>query len=348
VQKIKNLTYQHVDQATADKLKENENVEDVIKHGWGRHNSLNRLFTAMARTAGVEASLVRVAERDDGFFHRGIPNIEQLDSEIVQVKLDGQPIYVDPGTLFCPFGMLPWADTGSSGMIEERNGATTFLETPFPKGAAARRVRAADLKLDRNGMLSGTLKLTFEGAEALEWRLAYRESDDKERKKVMEEEVKQWLPSNAVVTLKSVNNWQAAEPTLAADFDVSVGGFGTPAGRRLLIPGSIFREQPRFTYNKRVNSIYFHHAYVDADDVSLTIPDGLQVESLPAPKSSDPSSAVRYVTKSEQKGNVIHLTREVAVEGVLFPVKYYGALKEFYSKVKAGDEEPAILRVAGQ
>ena len=348
VQKIKNLTYQRVDQATFDKLKDNENVEDVLKHGWGRHNALNRLFTSMARAAGVEASLVRVAERDDGFFHKAIPNIEQLDSEIVQVKLDGQPLYLDPGTLYCPFGMLPWADTGVAGLIEERNGTTTFLETPSYKAAAARRLRTADLKLERDGTLSGTLKLTFEGAEALEWRLAYRESDDKERQKVMEDEVKQWLPSNAVVTLKSVSNWQASDPTLVADFDVSVGGFGTPAGRRLLIPGSIFRERPRFTFAKRTNSIYFHHAYADADDVLLTIPERLQIESLPAPKNADNGNVVRYNTKSEQKGNVIHLTREVDVEGVLFPVKYYGALKQFYSNVKAGDEEPAVLRVAGQ
>lgn len=52
-----------------EKLKDNNNVEDVLKHGYGSPQDINRFFVALARAAGFEADWVNIAPRNRNFFH---------------------------------------------------------------------------------------------------------------------------------------------------------------------------------------------------------------------------------------------------------------------------------------
>src|SRR5262249_17070451 len=49
-------------------IKVNQGAEDVIRQHGGSHDDLNRLFVALARAAGLPASLIWVPSRDSQFF----------------------------------------------------------------------------------------------------------------------------------------------------------------------------------------------------------------------------------------------------------------------------------------
>lgn len=349
VQKIRNLTYERdktEKEEQKENLKDNNNVEDVLKHGYGYHNSINRLYAALLRAAGIDAALMKVSERDDQFFHRNIPIWGQLTSELVVARDGSKELFLDPGIPYCPFGLLSWEDTGAEGVRIDKDG-TSFFKTPQPIADNAVTTRKAQLRLDREGTLTGTLQLSFSGIEALRRRLGWREDDDTQRKKDLEEEVKGWLPAGATVELTRMDGWSSGNVPLSVDLKLTVPGFAAVTGKRILLTTSVLHGQDRnpFQHAKRVTPVYFHYPFLHVDDVTITLPERAQVENTPAPQSLKAGFG-SYDVKVEKSGADLHVTRQFRMDGVMFKTEYYPALQQFYGLVRAGDDQQAILRTS--
>ena len=80
-------------------------------------------------------------------------------------------MYLDPGSPFCPFGILPWEDTGVSGLQLDKNVTDVWVQphTPSVDDAAIKRV--AKMKLEEDGSLTGDVEVTFIGQDAFRRRL---------------------------------------------------------------------------------------------------------------------------------------------------------------------------------
>ncbi len=91
--------------------------------------------------------------------------------------------YFDPGRAFTPFGLLPWMETGVTGLRLNKDGGS-WIETTLPESSVSRIERKADLKLSQEtGELEGKLTVTFTGLEALGLRVEERHEDETNRKK---------------------------------------------------------------------------------------------------------------------------------------------------------------------
>jgi Domain of Unknown Function with PDB structure (DUF3857)/Transglutaminase-like superfamily len=351
VQKIENLSYEREKtekEQEREKRKDLMNVEDVLKYGYGYQNSLNPLFVALARAAGFDASVVRVAERYDSFFHKEILSFNQLGVNIGMVRLNGKEMYFSPGTPYCPFGLLPWEDTTVVGVRADRsdkNGAT-FIQTPNMPASATVTARKANLRLDRDGTLSGEMTVTFTGQEALRRRLEARDEDETKRKKDLEDEVKGSITNASTVELVKVDKWESTEP-LSATFKLSIPGYAAGTGKRLIVPSYAFSgaKGHGFQQAKRVQPIYFSYSWQEQDDITVQLPDGVQVESLPKPRENN-QRVVQYVANVTNSGNTLKLSRLFAVDGLMFPVDAYGAIQGFFNLVKAGDDDQVVLKYA--
>jgi transglutaminase-like putative cysteine protease len=141
-QEVKNLDFERRgDSPAQEKPKANENVEDVWKSGVGTGRDINLLFLALTRAAGFEAYFVRLSGRSEYFFKPQRMNAAELEADAVLVKSEGKDLYLDPATKFAPYGLMPWAETGVSGLRIDRQGGT-WIRTPLPgisvtKGGAA-------------------------------------------------------------------------------------------------------------------------------------------------------------------------------------------------------------------
>ncbi len=237
VQKIRNTSFEHekTDQeAKREKLKENENVEDVLKHGVGGGVAIDYVFCAMARAAGFEASVVRVSTRNRYFFVKNLPETRQLNDVVISVKLNGTDIYLDPGTAFAPFGLLPWMETGVTGLKLDKQGSQ-FVTTTQTAPADAVTQRVAKLVMGDDGQVAGKLTVTFSGQEALRRRLDAEDDDEAARKKSLLDEAKSWVPAGATVDLTNAPDWTGPDAPLVAEFSVKMPVWGAATGRRLLL-----------------------------------------------------------------------------------------------------------------
>src|SRR5580765_6543793 len=130
-QEIRNLSYERrrtEKEQKKEELKPPKTVLDVLRHGYGSRNDVTMLFVAMARGAGFTASVALVSSRESRLFDREVMSFSQLDSEIAVVRLNGKRVFLDPGTRFCPYGLLRWNRTGTAAMDMSDPGA--LINTP--------------------------------------------------------------------------------------------------------------------------------------------------------------------------------------------------------------------------
>jgi Domain of Unknown Function with PDB structure (DUF3857) len=347
VQQLRNTAYevQKTEQEQQrNKEKPAENVEDIWKRGFGRESDLTWLFLALARSAGFEAYGVLVPNREEFFFNPKTMNSGRLDETIVQVKLNGKDLYLAPAAAFTPFGLLKWQETGVQGLRLDKDGGT-WIQTSIPDSSVSEVERKANLKLSDTGDLEGNVTVTFTGLEALRRRVEERNEDQAARKKFLEDEVKQYIPAAAEVELANQPDWGSSAQTLVAEFKLKIPGWASAAGHRELLPVGLFSASERhlFDHSERVQPIYMEFPSQRADDVTIELPAGWQVGSLPpAPNQNAP--IVGYALTAEDVQGRLHLRRTLRVDFLLLDPKYYPALRNFFHLVKAGDEEQVVLQ----
>jgi hypothetical protein len=342
-QQIRNLNYE----VKRERLKDNHNIEDVIKHGYGSGRDINEVFLGLARAAGFEAHLVMLSSREKIFFRREIQDSRQLNWNAVEVKVADQYRYFDPGMNYCPFGMLHWSVTGVAGVRLQREGGALII-TPNPTSNEAMIERKANFRWSEDG-IKGEAIITYRGQEAFIKRLGGVNDDDNTRKKDLEDEVQGWLPEGSSAKLTSVTGWESTDGPLTASFSIELQNFGASTGQRLILPLDIFASHthPAFQHDKRKYPVYFSYPYQEYDQISLEVPTGYQVEKLPT-NSKEKSEYGRYASAWAQQGNVLTMQRRFAMDWFYFQPEQYAGLKEFFNKVHNSDQESAILHVQKQ
>ncbi len=345
-QQIRNLTFERdrsEQEQRRQKLRDIYSVEDVWKRGYGNGYEITWLFLSLAQAAGFDASPVRVSTRDRYFFNPQLMDTFELNTNVVLVKVDGKDLYFDPGTAFTPYGLLPWYETAVQGRKLDKDGGS-WVQTPLPESSQSRVERKALLNLTDDGGLEGKVTVTFTGLEALWRRLDELEEDDAARKKFLEDEIKDSISAASEVKLTNQPDWKSSSPTMVAEYDIKVPGWAVPAGKRELLPVGLFSEPEKhmFDHATRAFPIYFHFPFQISDDVTINLPSGLQVNSLP-PAQDIGGKVVRYTLAPDGKGGTLHWTRSLSVDILLMQSKYYPALQSFYQKVRTGDEQQIVL-----
>ncbi len=340
-QQIRNLSY--TTSETEPERGGNAKAKDVLARGYGSGAEINRLFVALARAAGFDASIAWIGGRHRTFFRREVLDAGQLNAHVVTVRVSSEDIYLDPGTPYTPFGLLSWEQTGVQGIVL-RKAISGFVTTPNPVSADARTERKATLRLAPDGTLEGKGHVVFHGQEALRRRLRAFEKDDSARREQVEEELKGWLPAEATVEVDSIQHWENPEEPLRVEFTVEASDLATVAGRRLLLPLGVFQtnEGSPFQHAKRVHPVYFPHPWEEDDEIILRVPVGYEVEGMPEPQRNTPPFG-QYEMSCEKHPDGVLMRRRLVVEGYYYKVEHYPVLRHFFSQVKAGDEQQLVL-----
>ena len=347
VQQIRNTSYEvrkTEQQQKRDKEKDANNVEDVWKRGYGDGVQLNWLYLGLVRAAGFEGYAVKASDRRNYFFQPGMMDPRKLNADLVVVKVNGKDIFCDPGAAFTPFGLLDWTETSVPGLRLDKEGGT-WIKTMLPTPTDSTIERSATLTLSDTGDLEGKLKITFTGLEARRRRVEERNEDEAERKKYMEDTAKEYVPVACEVDLTNKPDWTSSSNPLVAEYSLKIPGWVSGAGRRGLLPVGIFAAAERgvFDHANRVHPIYFEFPSVKADDITISLPLGWQVSSLPKALNND-AKAVVYTMSAENDKNSLHIKRKLSMDIILIEQKFYPALRHFFQSVRSGDEEQVVLQ----
>ena len=356
VQQIRALSYEPEKtkkERKQENLKENKNAAEVLNHGYAFTNEINLAFIALARAAGFKAYPVRLAARNRAFFVPERLDPYQLNSLVAEVLVGDTQLlgitnsrFFDPATAYCPYNLLPWEETDTSGIrVDALNGA--IATTPFEDTKDAVVRRDAEFQLDADGNLSGKLSITYEGQEALQRRLRAIDQDEVERRKALEEQMQSLLPRGGSAKLLSAQGWTDSEKPLKAEFEIQVPSYANKAGQRFLMPVGIFHlnGQQGLSSARRTHPVYLDFPWESHEQVKLALPPGFQVESLP-PVAMIDRGPTTFESSATQQGNVLRLNRTMKMAAYYVPVEKYPSLKYFYEQIRSSDEQQAVLKPA--
>jgi hypothetical protein len=194
------------------------------------------------------------------------------------------------------------------------------------------------------GPASGTLTVEYKGQHAITHRLEARDTDAAGRTKMLEDEVQHWLPADAEVKLVNSPEWENAEKPFQAIFEVHCNIF-VSAGHRTLVPTHLLEmnSQPRFPHAERVNKVYFAYPYAEIDETRVTLPEGMQVESLPQPVRNKLDFAA-YIADYKKGTRDFVAGRQLVIGLEMFEPKDYHTLKSFYDEAHTHDQSQAVIQ----
>jgi hypothetical protein len=351
VMKLDNSSYNRSRSVAEDKaggLGPAKTTDDVWERKRGNDDQLADLFVAMARAAGLKAYVMTVTDRNRSIFNVNYLSFSQFDDDIAIVNIDGKDQFFDPGERYCPYGHLAWRHTWVQG-LRQTDGASALASTPSESYKDSRIERIADLTLDDHGEATGTLKFTWTGAPALNWRQVDLRGDDTALNHDLQTSVEHMMPAGMDVKVAGIEHLDDYEQPLTVTFNVK-GPIGSATGKRLIIPSDIFEAnaRPTFPHEKREVAVYFNYADAMQDAMRITYPASLTLESQPAAADIPFAQSAHYAMFSKASGTSVTMFRNFARGEIIFMPKEYPDLRAFYNKLETKDQEPIVLKIAAE
>jgi hypothetical protein len=328
-------------------LKTAKRAEDTWTQKSGSGQDIALLYLAMLRAAGLRAYDLKVADRAERFFDPTYLRFNQLEDDLIVLKIGTQELMLDPGEKMCPFGMVHWRHAGASGVRQDSDGRSAAL-SPLLTYMDNTLYRSGDLTIDAHGSVSGTLQFIMTGQEALSWRQSALRNDEDEVRKQFDRWLERTVPAGVQGHLDHFLGIDDAKLQLIAVINVR-GSLGTATAKRVLLPGFFFQSRGSYPFvnqEKREAPIDMEYAETVTDQLVYHLPAGFVVEG--APQDSEipwPQHAV-LVVKSAQEPGKITIARQLSRAFTFAGANEYQDLRGFYQKMAAADQQQLVLTAA--
>ena len=350
VQTFENTNYTREHDKTEDKaagLGKLNNADDIFKRRRGSSRELTELFIAMARAAGFDADAMLVPDRSQDLFIPQWLNINQFDSMIAVVNVDGKDQFFDPGQRYCPYGHLAWQHTFVKG-LRQKGSETVFDDTPGDGFQNNQVLRVANLRMDSAGQITGRIDLSYNGAQALRIRHNALRGDDESLKHQLRTSLEDLIPHTLEVKDVTVSNVADYENPLKVTYTVE-GTLGTWTGKRLVLPADIFvaNEKATFPNEKRDMAVDFNYPRQVRDALRIMLPGNFTIEATPSKANFGMPKVAAYGMTVEQSPTYFTTRREYDFGEVFVFANEYPQLRTFYSQFEANDQQSVVLKSTG-
>lgn len=330
------------------KLKPNASAADTLKTRQGSANEINTLFVALARAAGFDARIALGNDRTQYLFSPNIPVPFAFTRRVAAVNLGERWAYFDPGALYLPAGMLDWRIGDTSILIANEKQKLIQQQPSAPAERSLRR-QSATLTIQEDGSLEGDVTLECTGYFEVADKNSLDAATPDQIKKRLQGELEPHLKGIELSHIRVENANKPLEP-LKVSFHLRVPEFAERTGSRLFVQPNVFRRGGRalFEAATRETNIIFPHRYRELDEITLTLPEGLDLEAASSPAGFDVSKVGAYtVDISWARGKrTLHYRREFTFNTVGFPAERYPAVKRLFEVVHERDNHTLTFRQA--
>jgi hypothetical protein len=334
-----------------EKAKDNKTPADTLKRGEGTVSDIDTLFAAMASATGFDVKLAKMADRGDAFFQENFTDGYFLRTADIAVKVGDKWEFFDPGTPYLPFGMLRWQEEGVRAVICDPK-EFTFLPTPLTPPEKSKTLRNAKLTLSEDGTIEGDVHIQYTGHEAVSMKQSYEDDSAAEREKSVSDLVKRRMSTVEISQINIQNVTEQSKP-VTLDYHVKVPGYAQKTGKRLFLQPEFFEYGigALFPNGDRKQPIYFTYPWSEDDTVTITVPEGYELDNADSPGSI----AAGTVSSYDVKINFNKETRTLGYKrtfffgggnSILFPVTAYAQLKQLFDMIHEKDSHAITLKQA--
>ena len=304
----------------------------------GNVAEINFILLSMLKLAGVEAYPVLISTRENGlaFF----PN-KSIFNYVIVAAVDGQEnILLDATDKSADLNILPIRDLNTSGRMIQDNGASSEIDL-MPK-SNSKEVLNMMAQIDTQGKVSGKIRHQYFDYNAYLYRANYngvakQSLIERLEKKYNGIEIQEYDVQNNYDFTKPIIENYAFEATNSVEI----------IGNKMYVSPLLFfaLEQNPFKSEVREYPVDFGFPNQDKFNVSLTIPEGYTIETIPQPKAiAMPDGLANFKYNISNTENVIQLTYAVDINKAIINADYYDALKNFFKELVNKQTEKIVLK----
>jgi hypothetical protein len=346
---IKNISF---DRSFTDEQRENFKMKtptDALKSGVGSSMFIDLLFGSLAKAAGFSPNLFISGNRDEYFFQPEKYTAGFIRPCCIAINLQGNWKFFNPATPYLPFGSLNWYEETVGMVVSE--GSFIWKSVPITSPEFSTAKRNGKFKLLEDGTLEGTVNIEYFGHRAISRRSEdYFDSDNK-REEELKAEIKE-LISTAEVSNLAIQNFDDHSKPLIYTYKVKVPNYAQKTGKRLFLQPSFFEhgEKPLFSSATRTHGIYFPYAWLDQDEIEISLPENYTVETsdTPVPIYDTTKMTAQNITmKFNDAKTVLNYSRNFyfGKDGILlFNVNAYQPIKTLFDSFHKADNQTITLK----
>lgn len=317
-----------------------DGVKKAYKEKTGNVAEINLMLTAMMRYAGFEADPVLVCTRSQKV--PLFPSRSAYNYVVCGVKQGDKIVLLDATSKYSTPGVLPSRALNWKGRLIQKEGNSTEIDLS-PSGLS-REITNISVKFENTDKCTGRIRTQFSDNNAL----SFRENTLSASKESLMEKKEKKHSGLEVNELKFTNEKDLAKPIME-EYGFSYNNATETLGDKLYINPMVFfaqKENP-FKSDKREYPIDFVYPQEDKYTISLTLPEGYTVESLPANYAMSMEENIgSFKYAIQQQGNTVQLMVTLSINYPLVPASYYDTVKSFFGKVVEKETEKIVLKKA--
>lgn len=330
---------------------------EIFRARYGDCKDKATLLSAMLDAVGIHSTWVMV-DTNRGMMSSAAPSLAgnhmiaaiQLPPDykpegmysIVTANSGKRFLIFDPTWEKTPFGHLERELQGSDALlVDGAQSQSIHLPVLQPQQNSVERKAAFTLATD--GTLTGTVEEQESGDIARDLRYLVAEHTGKERQESLDHETAKDLQSFALSNVEVSHAEDLSQP-VQLHYGLTAAHFAQSVGPLLAVHPRVLGHEAFYVDNKpRVLPINLHTTQSVHDDYTIALPDGYEVDEVPAPVDLDVGFAAYHSrTSVEQHG--LHYQRTYTVRDITLPAARYPDVQTLARTIAADEQSSAVLK----
>ncbi|OXA82448.1 protein of unknown function [Flavobacterium aquidurense] len=314
-------------------------VIKAYKEQTGNGAEINFILISMLKLAGIEVNPVLVSTVENGV--PVYPTRTGFNYVIAAAEIDGKQILLDATHKYTSPNVLPLNVLNWKGRLIKKDG--TSKEIDLYPATVSREFSNTIAKLDASGTIEGKVRVQRTDYDAYSFRIQNADKKEENYLEKYEQQLGDLKISNYAIENKKTN---LGNPIVETFSFISENQSEIIGGKIFINPLLFFtRTKNPFTQEQRQMGIYFGYPTQEKFNLSLDVPEGYNVESLPKPvRISTEDKAITYSFNISSEGNKIQISCIKEINNSIFAADEYTGLKDIFQKMLASQNEKIVLK----
>jgi hypothetical protein len=313
-------------------------VKKAYKERIGNSADINLMLCAMFRSQGIKANPLITSTRSNGISY--FPNVAAYNYVLVAVETEAGFYLYDATSKYASAQIIPLRALNWFGRIIYENGRSKEMDL-MPVQNSKSNINGM-FELNPDGLLTGKYREQMTDYNAFLFRERYASLSEEANMERIEKdysnlEVEEYVIQNARDIYKPIVEEIKFKRTSSADV---IGD------KIYLNPMFMFgiKTNP-FKSEKRDFPIDFVFPMEDKYMISIKIPEGYEVESLPASTILEfEDNMLGYKYQIKNVNNSIQLSLSFNINSSIIPAQHYTLVKDFFNKLVEKNNEKVVLK----
>lgn len=316
----------------------NTNVKDAFETKIGSVGDINISLINALKSAGLNAELVLLSTRENGFPTKIHPVISDFNYIIAKVNINDTYYLLDATDKLIPFGILPFRCLNGSGRVMDFKNPSYWIDIK-PKNNTKEQLNVS-LKLDEEGNITGKLRKVYFGYDAIDKRknMLSKTEDD------IISDFESPFDNLEVLNYKLLNK-KDINKTIVENFEIAIDS-DLNSSTIFLHPffDMVIKKNP-FKQENRLYPVDYGYPKKVVVNFTLELPENFKIKSLPksiAYKLPKNGGNFSLITKNHENKRITLNSTFTINKPVFYNYEYY-SLKELYKLIINAEKTPIVI-----